>query len=544
MGKIIETLIDRHDGGITNDPRDPAGNVYRYVANFDIITSPKRMTPYRSSEDGHSAPTRTIRNYAIGLRSGNSTFALYGLGIGAAGTNRAEIFYKPLTTTSADLSDNGWNSLTNGLSANNNTNFNLFVYYTRVNRLYGARGGTAIWRCDPTDSVAFAETYQSLTYTEITQGLVHPKDDILYFGYYNAAGGAGAKSFIFKDNNGTVNTTALTLPDELVPTSISSAGNYLAILCTPSSGVGNSRLYLWDRNESTTTLAETIDVGAGSGVICGELDGEVIVILQRGGVGASFTNNPAGIISHRDRVIFKKIVGNVAVTFKILLADASQANTTYIPLYKQIHDNRLYFQMLIHLNGAIRDGVWSIGRLGPNNEFALIHERTSNNNTALVDNDTLRGFFFVGDYLFQSYTTGGGTTAAVSKTDNSANYSHNSTAETKTMNGRQSSDPSIDASFYKDLVEVSALSEYMPAAGSVAVAYQVDEGIGTGTWTTIFTNTTDSSLGHTANNIESSGAALPKGYKEIAFKITSTGGAEITGLRFKEEVIGKKYIAD
>lgn len=529
---IIETTINRFDGGVINDPRDPQENTARVVSNFDVLTSPRKMTPYRSSESGDDAPTTsTKRNFAIALRTG-TTYSLYALGV-VSGANRAEVLYKDLTTGAAtDLDDNAWAAPTANQSPAGATNFNLFVYYRRVGLIIGARAGTNFWAFSPTGS-AWDDSYNTVTYTEVGQGLVHSKDDILYVPYYNNAGAAAAKSFIASKAGGAAwNNTALTLPDHLIPTSISEYGNYLAIACTPASGIGNSRVFLWDRDSTLTTLSETIDWGPGSLAILEEIDGALIGISQRGGTGGSFTNNPAGTISHRDRIIFRILIGNQAIKFLELQANhAGSANTTLLPLYKQKVDNRLYFQMLIELNGAVRDGVWSIGRSAFGSPFALIHERTSNNNTALTTSDGLRGFFMVGDFLFQSYIS---TDHSTTKTDDGSTYSHNSVYESKTFNGG-------DPSFYKDLMEVTVTTEYMPTAGQITLAYRVDENTA---WTTIFTNSTDNSISHTAVNIESSGASLPKAYREIQFRILSTGNAEVTGLSFKEQLVGRKYIAD
>ena len=541
MGQIIETKIDRFDGSIVNDARDPRENVCRVVSNFDVITSPRKLTPYRSSESGDDAPTTSIkRNFTLALRTG-TTYSLYALGV-VSGQNYVEVLYKNLTTGAAtDLDDNAWAATANNADSSGATNFNLFVFYRKTGFIYGAAAGTRIWRYDPSGSAAFVASHQSLTYTEVGQGIVHSKDDILYIPYYNNAGGAGAKSFIAKNNNGTWTNAALTLPDHLIPTSVSEAGNFLAILCTPAAGIGNSRLFLWDRNEAVTTLAESIDAGTGSGIIIEELDGEIILISQKGGSATSFSGNPHGTSSHRDRIIFRRLIGNQAIKFLELQANHSgSANTAQLPLYKQKIDNRLFFQMLIELNGSVRDGVWSIGRSGPNSEFVLIHERTSNNNTVLATSDGLRGFFQVGDYLFQSYIAGGSHNTT--KTDDSSTaFSHNSVYESETFDGRVHG---LDVSYYKDLSEATVMTEFMPTAGDITLAYQINQNIGTSTWTTIFNNTTNNSVGHTAINIESSGAALPKHYRQIAFRILSTGNAEVTGLSFKEEVIGRKFTAD
>lgn len=528
MATRKSTKIDRFDGGITNDPRDPQESTARIFSNFDVISSPRKMTPYRSSESGDvSASTQTIRNFAISLLSGNATFALYGLGV-VSGTGRAQIYYKDLTTGAAnDLDDGDWTGTANQTSPAGATDFNLFVYYSRTGYIYGAQGGTQIWRYDPDGGDAFANTHNALTYTDIRQGIVHSKDDILYIPYFNAAGPTSA---IARNNNGSWTNAALTLPTHYIPNSICEFGNFLAIGCVHRDGVSNSRVFLWDRNSSLSTIHESIDWGTGNLLILEEIDGELIGISRRAGTS----------ITHVDKVIFRKLVGNRAIKFLELRANHSgTANTTLIPYIRQKVDNRLFFQMLIELNGSVRDGVWSIGRSSPTSPLILVQERTSNNNIALTTSDDLRGFFVVGDYMFQSYVASG--THATTKTDDGAIFSHNSVYETKVFNGSQHG---FDASYYKDLVEVTVMTEYMPAAGQITLAYQTNANIGTSTWTTIFTNSTDNSISHTANNIESSGVALPKDYKEIAFRILSTGGAVVTGLLFTEDIKGKKYVVD
>ena len=504
MGQIVETKINRFDGGIENDPRDSRENSCRVVSNFDL-TNPHKMTPYRSSEDGDGgASTSQKQNFALALRTG-TTYGLYALGV-VSGTGRAEVLYKDLTTgATGDLDDNGWNSPTYGQSSTGATNFNLFVFYHKTGFIYGARSGSQIWRFDPTNINTWADSHQALTYTNIAQGLVHSKDDILYIPYDNK---------IAKNDNGSWTVTALTLPTHFYITSISEYGDYLAIACAPLSGFGNSRVFLWDRNESVTTLSESIDWGSGVLQILEQVDGELI--------GISRHSNVANFV---DKVIFRKLVGNVAVKFTEIRGGI---NTTQLLIKKQKINNRLYFMMLVELGGATRDGVWSIGK-NVTGEWVLTNERTSNNNTALDTSDAIREFYLLDDYMFISYQDGG--TFALSKTDNAVLYSHNSDYESKKFNVG-------DASLYKDLLEVTVTTEPLPSSGSpsVILAYRVDEDT---SWTTIFTNTTATSISRTAV------ASLPKAYKEIQFRIRVTGGAgagvEPTGLMFKEEIVGTKY---
>lgn len=529
MGTIIQTKINRFDGGITNNSRDSRESVARVVSNFDVFSNPRKMTPYRSSESGDSsASTSQKQNFAIARRTG-TTYSLYALGV-ISGLNRAEVLYKDLTTGSAnDLDDATWATPSNNQSSAGATNFNLFVFYRRTGLIYGARAGTNIWAFSPTGS-AWADSHQALTYTEIGQGVVHSKDDILYIPYYD---NAGPTSAIARNNNGTWNTTALTLPRHLIPVSIAEYGNFLAIGCTPESGFGNSRVFLWDRDATLTTLSESIDWGPGSLMILEEVDGVLIGISQEGGASSDVTGNPSATTSFRDKIVFRALLGNRAIKlFELQANHASGSNNTLLPLPKQKVDNRLWFLMKIELNGAVRDGLWSFGRSSPDAPFSLIHEQTTNNDTALTtaSSDALDGFIVVGNVAFIAYRNGG--TYTVSKTDaDSATYSHNSVYESKRFDG---GDPSLR----KDLLEFTIFHEYLPSGSTVTIQYRVDQNT---SWTTILTNTTANSISATALTSQTSPAALPKNYKEIEFRIVGTGAnVEFTGFSFKEEIMDKK----
>ena len=145
---LIETKIDKFDGGIENDPRDPRENTCRMVSNFDIFTNSKKMTPYRHSVSGDTAAsTSRKQNFTIALRTG-TTYSVYALGVVSA-DDRAEILYQDLGSlqSAADT----WSATTNNQQPDTTgaTNFNLFVYYQRTDRIYGARNGSHIWSYEP-----------------------------------------------------------------------------------------------------------------------------------------------------------------------------------------------------------------------------------------------------------------------------------------------------------------------------------------------------------------------------------------------------------
>src|SRR3990167_7545186 len=146
--------------------------------------------------------------------------------------------------------------------------------------------------------------------------------------------------------------SAFTVPAHFVITSLCEWGNLLAIGCAARNGVGNSKVFFWNMDTANTLPTESIDWGTGSLMILEDVDGELIGISQKGGASSSFATIPNLDSAHKDRVIFRRLVGNRAVKFHQLSADrAGGINTTSLPIYKQKVDNRLYFQMIIQYNG-------------------------------------------------------------------------------------------------------------------------------------------------------------------------------------------------
>lgn len=504
----VTVIVPMPRNGMTNDPRDTTPEVARVIQNFDIVTDPKRATPYGESEDGNSnvANDQMIK-WCVG-KFGSGDYRLYGLGRQTA-LSRARIFEKILTTGGAtDLDDNGWTETANnagGQTINiNGADTNLFMFYERTGYIYGGHTGTHIYRYDPDGTDAFADTHVAISYTNLCQGVVHSQDDVMYVGYDNK---------IAKNDNGSWTTAALTLPAEFYITSICEYGAYLAIACAPLSGVGRSRVYLWNRTSSLATISANIDWGQGVIKVLEELEGYLIGVTQIGGLQSRSTN----------RVVCKYYAGSAGCKrFKEF--NGGTSGIFGVRISKQKIDNRIYFQMILTLNGSIRDGIWSIA----NTDRGLIvqHERTTNNNTAMTA-ATIRDFFFVGDFLFQSYVNNS-SAYAVSKSVSSPSYSLNAIIETVI-------NPNMPPEYRyqkKKLVAVGGMYDALPTAGQIVVKARVDS---TGSYTTVFTETTDNAVSTEPTMVPSGGSYLDDG-KEFEFQIISTGAAVPTALIYVFEV--------
>jgi len=509
MGKVIETIINRFDGGMVNDPRDTSEATCRVVTNFDVLTNPGKMTPYYNSTSGDSASATTFKkNFCIANRTG-TIYKLYALGVQTASTTRAKVYVKDPLNTVDDYSNATWQEPSNGESSTNDTAFDLFVYYAKRDRIFGAENGAKIWSFDPDSSSTWDDEGVALTYTTIRQGLVHSKDDILYIPYDNK---------IAKNDNSSWTTAALTLPTNYQIESICEYGNYLAIAASEINALsGTSKVFLWDRDSTLVTLSETIDWGSGILKVIEIIDGILVGISVLGGASL--------ILNNQDRLIFRYLSGSIAIKFAEFIGSMGTIGNSF-PRAKQVNDNRLYFMCAITLNGTRREGVWSVGRASGGG-FSIVHERTPNNTTAMTTG-TLYNFIFVGDYLFQAYDPSG-SAHAMSMTDDALSFTSNSAIyESKIFNLG-------DSSITKKLIGVTVMTEYLPSGTEYTFKYRINEET---TYTTIFTESTDNSISHSAINIESSGATLPE-YKEIQFQILSTG-AVITGFSFKSEVIDKR----
>jgi len=506
MGKIVTVTVPIPTNGMTNDPRDRTPGVCRMASNFDIVTDTNRAVPYYDSEDANSNSTNDLmKNWCVALRTG-TTYSIYGLGRQTA-LDRVRVFYKNISTGgSNDLGDNTWTETANNLGSTDTVNYELFVYYQRTGYIYGAVHSRYFFRYDPSGVGAFADTHfdTGSTFSHLAQGIVHSQDDILYVPYDNK---------IATNNNGTWNGTALTLPSEFYITSICEYGSFLAIAAAPLSGVGRSRVYLWNRASSLTTVSGNIDWGEGIIKVLEELQGDL--------VGISIANDAT---RQRERIVFRRYMGAPGARrfFEIT------ATSTNLTIAKQKMNNRVFFLASATINGTPRHGLWSMSKNENTGVLVVTQERTPLNDTSIGAGPVL-GFFIAGDYTFMAFINSVGN-HTVYKTNNTNSYTATSYIET-VINPNM---PSNDWHQKKKVLSVGAMYDSLPPAGQVLVSARVDS---TSAYTTLFTETTDSVTYTEPVTTPSGGNRLNDG-KEFEFRLESTGGAIPTGFTYKYEVLG------
>lgn len=487
--------------------QEQAPGEFSISKHFDIFTYPNRLYPFR----GMSADTTGtgIGNIIVG-----SDGVFYGLGWASA-QHMIGAVWKRTGGVWAESPNNAADLI----------NYSSLVEYHDVSgntRLFHSTASNAIAIIDPT-FVAGASSH-TLSYTNICQGFVHPKDDCLYFGYDNK---------IAVNNNGTWTDVALTLPAYYRVTSLTNYGNYLAIACTPSvngtdgSGAGGRQavVYLWDRDTSLTTVSEAINWGMGKLQVINNLDGYL--------VGISDTEGSSNAVLDFDSISIKMYSGGVPVQVKEI-ATIKQTSTapdaSINPRVNFIYKNRLYFSCNI-MSGSTSPsyyGLWSFGKSKISNGYAVTLERvatTDNSETGVL------AAAIIGDEVSMCYNTEGTlsfTNTAVSAGDQWTATSVYESVINPSMEGRLYR---LDKIQQKQLLTFACHYLPLPTTGQVVAKYRVDGSA----WATIFTETTDGSV-VTEMTFDATGGRLGLVGRNFEFRLESTGFAQIVGYSYKYEV--------
>lgn len=503
MGKLIETKVNRFDGGMANDIRSKDATKARMIKHFDAYSFPHRLVPTRASESGNDTVGRKMTDFIY------ANEVLYGMGV-VSGTTKVAVYYKNTFTNDA------WNSGANSESAVSSAPITgAFCYYKKF--IYGVHPNQSVWKYDVSGSAAFVETDLSLSAQVTTLGgmVVHSKDDIMYLAYNTANG-----PIIAKKNGATWTDSALLLPTDMTVVSICEYGNYLAIACRGADSFGlRSRVFLWDRDSSVTTLAESIDWGYGKISFIEEYNGNLVGVSYQD--SAVFSSNRLG----PERLVIKVYSGGTSQELVELISDTTSYPTALLgQIYGtkfQKANNRLYFLAGIQIDGAVHNGLWSLCR-NESGRYGLQLEYLPNNDTAVT---SMEGFYVAGTFAFIAYDGAG----AISKTIETISFTATSIYETSKYDAG-------DISVKKGLVAVSVTTKPLVTGAVVVGKYKMDSDT---SWTTFLTHSTLNSSSHSAINIESTGVTFPE-FNEIQFRWESTGGAEITGFSFMSDITGKR----
>lgn len=494
MSKVSTITINNFSGGISDDPRESNASKFQVASHFDIFSNPTRLTPYRSLEaDTNDGSTATgMKQYQVqDFVYHSASSKLYGLG--RTGGGLTKIVFK------ADATTGNW-TLPASSEGNGAVRNGCLVEYKDF--LWGFQGTTQVFKWGLLSGApAITNTAGTVgTITSVAQGVI-AKDDNLYLPYNN--------KLVRVTSGGTVNDAVLTLPTNFKITSITNYGNYLAIGCAPISTFnGVSKVYLW--NLTSPDVQEAIDWGEGELRVLETIEGYLVGITDR------YLNNATG--AGRGSMIIQIYAGGVPQVVKEVFTQALTNKT--IPLSKAVKNNRVFFAAKIMTNSAgttYNEGIWSFGRKNVNYPFALSLDIIDSNITTAG----IQAFGTAANYFFITHSGDG----SIDKTNDAATYAFTSAYESQIFNfGEQDSD--------KTLLDLKVSFRKLASGESLTAKYRVNNAT---TWTTIGTFSTVDAMSKTFTAIEATGAAFASG-NEYEFRLESTGGLEITGLRAKANI--------
>lgn len=489
MSKVSEIKITNFSGGISDDPRESNGTKFQNVRHFDVFSNPTRLTPYRSLEadtnDG-STPTGmkqyTVRDYVYASASAK----LYGLAQTAGGLTK--IVFK------ADATTGNW-TLPATSEGNGAVQYGCLVEYKDY--LWGFQGTTQVFRWGLLSGTPAITNSQGTvgTITSVAQGVI-AKDDNLYLPYNN--------KLVRVTSAGTVQDAVLTLPTNFKITSICNYGNYLAIGCAPISTFnGVSKVFLW--NLTATDVQEAIDWGEGELRVLETIEGMLVGVTDR------YLNNATG--AGRGSMIIQVYSGGIPQVVKEVFTQALTGKS--MPLSKAVKNNRLFFSAKIMTNSAgteYNEGIWSFGRKNVYYPFALSLDIIDEN----ITTSGIQSFGTAANYFFISHSSDG----SIDKTNDVATYTFTSVYESQVFNFEEEDKD-------KTLLSLKVMFRKLATGESLTAKYRVN---GATSWTTIGTFNTVDAMSRTFLNIEATGLTFMSG-NEYEFRLESTGGLEITGMR-------------
>ncbi len=499
----FQNTISTFNQGLSDDIRIQKKTVddFAYSKNFDVFSNIKKIVPQRELSIIASVITNKIKT-VIRLNNGYSTNGyVAGLGI-VVGTTKPKIFI----SANYDTSFTTWTAATNGESANTNGAITTFVEYTNkagASYVYGFRGGSAVWRWKSDDGTAFTETFQSVSYTYTAQGIVHPADDVLYLPYDNK---------IASLNDTTWNATAMAgIPSNYTISSIVPWGNYLAIIGKSTSGYGTtSRMWLWDRDSSLTTFTDNIDLSEGVAFAAGNIEGNIII-------AQIITKNFLPTI-----IKLTRYSGGTPQVFKQITTNATTQLNPDIN-WSAVYSNRFYFSV----DDTVGDycGLWSVGRYGINYSYGVCLEKSGDAVDAATITTSIHSFLLVKDYWIIPMFANG--TNYVSHTTNTT-YFGSAVYETQKLSEG-------DITLKKLINGVSLAYESLPSGGTITLKVRTDAN---SSYRTIFTRNTAGETLYEANKC-SDQSAIASLYKEIQFRIESTGGVVPLALSYNGEILNQ-----
>lgn len=463
----IELTINRFDGGIAGDTLQAQSNEFALAKNFDIFTKKNRLIPYRDME----AEAGTLGAYAIKsvavLTDSAGTQKIFALG-NVSGQTYPQLLEKTPTGDDTMITGTFAESTTGAGAVGAVVASSLIAYKTK---LFGLNLDTTVklFSYDPqsnTYTAAVGNTADTTTNGIYPRMFRHPQDDILYIG-------VGNKISIL--NNTSFSANVLTLPSDMVITSLTDYGAFLAIACAPIDQGKKSYLFLWSRDTSLS-WQETIDFGEGALMVIENVGGSLVGVSSSAQVTAS-------VFDIAPKIIFREYTGGLARTFKEIRWSSTGASTLLLSNLKSKNQDKVHFPLKIYTENQTVFQIFSVGKneLG---RLVVTADRLVNNDTAITAID---GFNMIGDYAWVMFNGDG----SISRTNDAATYTATCVYDSAILTGG-------DSAKKKTLKMVTVITEAQPSAGQIQCYYRKDEET---SYTRLFIDGTDNSISHASTRI-------------------------------------------
>ena len=490
---LLEVLVSRFDGGISDNPRETIANQGVLSSHFDVVTDAHRLIPYRSSEEDtqDSISSTDLRQYFLhDFWYDPPSDTLYGYGQKASATDKPKIFSK----TSPGASGN-WNipsTAEGGFAAIHGS----FIKWTT--KLWGFEGTTAIcaWTIGSTMNDSAGTVGSSIT--SVAQSLISPTDNCMYMFYNNCV--------VRVDASGTVTDNVVPLPTGYSIRSGCLYGNYIAIGLSTGNSAGSSIVVLW--MPTLSNFSEVVDFGDGEIKVLENISGTLIAVMD---VRLSSTN----AIAFGKLTVKQYAAGGAIIVKEIQGAGVSG---TFPGFRKVLRDGAVYFPLSMTYDGATRTGIWVVRK----NAAKQIVVTLAYSDANVAAANLCQGFAIVGDYFFEVDTSNG----KIWKTLDSPGNIFTSIYESQKFFGNTAAVQKQAQSFF------ATYDPFVEGNEQVVMKYRVDQNT---SWTTLFTETTANAI--RTERGTGTGVALPK-FREIQFRLESTGDAKITGFGMRYTELG------
>ena len=386
---MTKVTINDWSGGLGEDIREFKTNTFAKSKNFDIKAYSNKIVPYNGIlEQAQNGNTYSNGAVITTLSSGTQRLAFLGA---SDSTNYYPRFYgkADAALTSTVVGYTGGDPTTTGYKVAFGTlvsykNKLICMGYSSTDvKMYSYDGATVTFA-----TVGTISAYPTnISIPNIPKPFRHPADDILY---------CAAGNVVAANNNGSFTAAALTLPSDCWVTSLTDYGTYLAIATAPRNAGGRSRVFLWNRDTSQTTVSEVIDFGEGDLKVLENVGGALVGIL----------------IASSDYVIKKQLRlylytgGSPELVKNITGSEYSGTGegTTQLRLniFKAKKGEELYFSAEFPVGGELLNQIWVAGK-NRSGQWYLSPDRYVNGTT---DIDTINGFDFIGDHMFVGFDSG------------------------------------------------------------------------------------------------------------------------------------------